>query len=102
MYVHIGPSKAVRKEDIISVFDLDSSTVSVFTRSFLSKAEKEKYDEKALCCFVAKLLFAMAGFVLIIFCVENVVVHLSLSLLAVIFIFAAIIYANTGNRFKKK
>ena len=42
MYVHIGPSKAVRKEDIISVFDLDSSTVSVFTRSFLSKAEKEK------------------------------------------------------------
>ncbi|MBQ9703236.1 MAG: DUF370 domain-containing protein [Clostridia bacterium] len=42
MYVHIGPSKAVRKEDIISVFDLDSSTVSVFTRNFLSKAEKEK------------------------------------------------------------
>ncbi len=41
MYVHIGPSKAVRKEDIISVFDLDSSTVSVFTRNFLSKAEKE-------------------------------------------------------------
>jgi hypothetical protein len=42
MYVHIGPNKAVRKEDIISVFDLDSSTVSVFTREFLKNAEKEK------------------------------------------------------------
>ena len=67
-----------------------------------SKAEKEKYDEKALCRFVAKLLFTMAGFILIIFSVENVVVNLSLSLLAVIFIFGAVIYANTGNRFKKK
>ena len=42
MYVHIGPNKAVRREDIISVFDLDSSTVSVFTRDFLKNAEKEK------------------------------------------------------------
>ena len=42
MYVHIGPNKAVRKEDIISAFDLDSSTVSVFTREFLKNAEKEK------------------------------------------------------------
>ena len=42
MYVHIGPNKAVRREDIISVFDLDSSTVSVFTREFLKNAEKEK------------------------------------------------------------
>lgn len=42
MYVHIGPNKAVRKEDIISVFDLDSSTVSVFTREFLKNAEREK------------------------------------------------------------
>jgi hypothetical protein len=42
MYVHIGPNKAVRREDIISVFDLDSSTVSVFTREFLKNAEREK------------------------------------------------------------
>ena len=42
MYVHIGPNKAVRREDVISVFDLDSSTVSVFTREFLKNAEKEK------------------------------------------------------------
>ena len=42
MYVHIGPNKAVRRDDIISVFDLDSSTVSVFTREFLKNAEKEK------------------------------------------------------------
>lgn len=42
MYVHIGPNKAVRREDIISVFDLDSSTVSVYTREFLKNAEREK------------------------------------------------------------
>ena len=42
MYVHIGPSKAVRREDIIAVFDLDSSTVSVHTREYLTRAEKEK------------------------------------------------------------
>ena len=42
MYVHIGPSKAVRREEIIAVFDLDSSTVSVYTREYLSRAEREK------------------------------------------------------------
>lgn len=42
MYLTIGPSKSVRMEEVISLFDLDSSTVSVFTRSFLSRAEKEK------------------------------------------------------------
>ncbi len=67
-----------------------------------SKDEKAKYDEKALCRFVAKIMFAMAVFMLLIFTVENVAVHLLLSLLAVVFIFGAVIYANTGNRFKKK
>lgn len=67
-----------------------------------SKAEKAEYDEKALCRFVAKLLWAMAVFMLVLCFVENVVVHLLLSLIAVVFIFGAVIYANTGNRFKKK
>ncbi len=67
-----------------------------------SKAEKSKYDEKALCRFVAKIMFAMAVFMLLLFSVENMVAHLSLSLLAVVCIFGAVIYANTGNRFKKK
>ena len=41
MYVHIGESKVLRKKDISFIFDLDSATVSVHTRNFLKKAEKE-------------------------------------------------------------
>ncbi len=42
MFVHIGENKTVRKKDIVAVFDLDTSTVSTWTRAFLSKAQKEK------------------------------------------------------------
>lgn len=42
MYIHIGNNKVVRKEDILGVFDLDSSTVSINTRKYLNKAQKEK------------------------------------------------------------
>ena len=42
MYIHIGNNKVVRKSEILGVFDLDSSTVSVNTRNYLSKAQKEK------------------------------------------------------------
>lgn len=42
MYIHIGENKVVRKKDIVFIFDLDSSTVSVHTRNFLKRAEKEK------------------------------------------------------------
>ena len=41
MYVHIGENKVLRKKDISFIFDLDSATVSVHTRNFLKKAEKE-------------------------------------------------------------
>ena len=42
MYIHIGNNKVVKKSMILGIFDLDSSTVSVKTRSFLSQAQKEK------------------------------------------------------------
>ena len=42
MYIHIGNNKVVKKSMILGIFDLDSATVSVKTRSFLSKAQKEK------------------------------------------------------------
>ena len=32
MYIHIGNNKVVRKEDILGIFDLDSSTFSINTR----------------------------------------------------------------------
>ena len=41
MYIHIGENKVLRKKDIAFIFDLDSSTVSIHTRNFLKKAEKE-------------------------------------------------------------
>ena len=42
MYIHIGMGKSVRDEEIIGIFDLDTSTVSKKTRDFLNRAEKEK------------------------------------------------------------
>ena len=41
MYIHIGDDKVLRKKDIVFVMDLDSSTVSVHTRGFLNKAQRE-------------------------------------------------------------
>ena len=42
MYIHIGNNKVVRDTEILGVFDLDSSTVSINTRNYLSNAQKEK------------------------------------------------------------
>lgn len=69
-----------------------------------SKKEKEKYDEKALCKFMGKILLPIGlatplvsiGGIYKIFWLPFVytVVLISLALFAVI-------YCNTGNRFKK-
>ena len=42
MYVHLGMDSVVREDDIIGIFDLDSTTISKHTRKFLNFAEKEK------------------------------------------------------------
>ena len=42
MYVHLGVDSLVKDEDIIGIFDLDSTTVSKHTRKFLNQAEKQK------------------------------------------------------------
>lgn len=41
MYLHVGEDVLVREEDIIGIFDLDTSTVSAKTKEFLAKAQKE-------------------------------------------------------------
>ena len=41
MYIHIGSNKSVRKSDIVAIFDLDTSTVSVHTRNYLARAQRE-------------------------------------------------------------
>lgn len=40
MYLHLGNDVAVRKKDILGVFDLDNSSQSLLTRRFLVRAEK--------------------------------------------------------------
>lgn len=42
MYLHLGEKTVIRTNDIIGIFDLDTSTISKNTRDFLSRAEKEK------------------------------------------------------------
>ena len=40
MYIHLGQETVVKTEDVIGIFDLDSTTMSKHTRNFLNKAEK--------------------------------------------------------------
>ena len=41
MYIHLGQDTVVKKESIIGIFDMDTSTVSGITRNFLNLAEKQ-------------------------------------------------------------
>ncbi len=45
MYLHLGQAVVVRQQDIVGVFDMDNTTISRFTRSFLQNAEKNGYVE---------------------------------------------------------
>lgn len=40
MYLHVGLDRVIKFEQIIGIFDLDTSTVSKATRDYLSSAEK--------------------------------------------------------------
>ena len=42
MYLHIGQETIIKTQDIVGIFDLDTSTVSKATRDYLSRMEKEK------------------------------------------------------------
>lgn len=42
MYLHLGQNVVIRQREIIGIFDMDNTTVSRETRSFLTKAEKKK------------------------------------------------------------
>ena len=41
MYLHIGNGKSIKKEKIIGIFDLDTSTVSKITKKFISENTKK-------------------------------------------------------------
>lgn len=40
MYLHLGQDTVVRTDEIIGIFDLESSSVSKITKDFLAGAEK--------------------------------------------------------------
>ena len=40
MYLHIGNGKSIRKNRIIGIFDLDTSTVSRIGKDFINEKEK--------------------------------------------------------------
>lgn len=41
MYLHLGQDSIVAFDEIIGIFDLDTSTVSKATRDYLKRAERE-------------------------------------------------------------
>ena len=87
------------------VFSLGKGAFLIAGYNTAPKAEKAKYDEKALCRFMGKIMFAMAGCQGIM-ALGILVVGMWLfwvgiaAFLAVAF--GTVIYANTGNRFQKK
>ena len=51
MFLHIGNGKSIKKDKIIGVFDLDTSTVSSVTKNYINKKQKEgllEYDDTDL------------------------------------------------------
>lgn len=40
MYIHLGQETVIKANELIGIFDLENTTVSKNTRSFLAKAEK--------------------------------------------------------------
>ena len=42
MYVSIGNGKYIKQSEIVGIFDMDTATVCVATRNFLSAAQKER------------------------------------------------------------
>lgn len=40
MYLHLGGDTVIRQEDIVGIFDLETSTISQTTRGFLAHVQK--------------------------------------------------------------
>ena len=70
----------------------------------MSKAEKARYDEKSLCRFVGRILLPI-GILLPLNTLGAIYGLIWINILFVVvtlaLVFFAVIYANTGNRFKK-
>lgn len=72
--------------------------------NMMSKNEKQKYDEVALCKFVGKIMYG-TSFCLLLFILseiyQNTILLIIGIVLTIFFSIFGIIYMNTGIRFKK-
>lgn len=70
-----------------------------------SREEKARYDEKALCRFMSRLMFVLAGCYALIAlgtALEHMIlVWIGFGLMLAVVLFA-VIYMNTANRFKRR
>lgn len=66
----------------------------------LSKEEQAKYDQSALAKFVGKLML-LIGCCVLLFLIESLWVTLVSTAIVMIAPLAAVIYMNTGQRFRK-
>ncbi len=41
MFLHLGQCTIIKTDDIVGIFDIDNTTVSKYTREYLSNAEKQ-------------------------------------------------------------
>lgn len=41
MVIHLGQDTVIREQDVIGIFDLDSTTISKHTRNFLENKQKK-------------------------------------------------------------
>lgn len=42
MYLHLGENTVVKTDDIVGIFDMDTSTISKWTKKYLASATKNK------------------------------------------------------------
>jgi len=72
-----------------------------------SKQKKDTYDENALCRFIGNLSFILAGILILIAVAKRFFLAYSTQIvfmgyISIVFVvIIAVIYMNTGNRFKK-
>lgn len=56
MFLHLGQDTVIRTDEIVGIFDLESSSISKHTRAYLSQAEKQgvvvNVTEELPKCFV--------------------------------------------------
>lgn len=86
------------------VFSLGKGAMLIAGYNTSPKSEKEKYNQTALCKFMGKLMFTLAGCFTLV-ALGTVFGLMALPIIGIILFLvvtvAAVVYANTGNRFRK-